>query len=95
MMSDPCIQFPTTHLSAFLHPAGNVRITLDREVCASRFENSLTDDFLPLPVLEDGMSVLEVKFDEFLPPYISGLLEDIPKIHCSVSKFCLCAQALF
>ncbi|MBE6712640.1 MAG: polyphosphate polymerase domain-containing protein [Ruminococcaceae bacterium] len=81
--------------SAFLHPAGNVRITLDRDICSSRFVSDLKDDLAPVPVLEEGMSVLEVKYDTFLPPYISSLLEDVPKIPCSVSKYCLCARALF
>lgn len=81
--------------SAFLHPAGNVRITLDHNVCASKYVSSLTDDFSPIPVLEPGTSVLEVKYDEFFPPYLSKLLEDIPKQSASISKFCLCARALF
>ncbi len=81
--------------SAFLHPAGNVRITLDTDICASRFADGLDDDLPPVPVLEKNTSVLEVKFDAFLPPYLSALLEDIPKVSSSVSKFCLCAQALF
>ncbi len=81
--------------SAFLHPAGNVRITLDQNVTASRFVGDLTDDLPPIPVLEPGMSVLEVKYDELFPPYLSGLLEDVPKLTASISKFCLCARALF
>ncbi len=81
--------------SAFLHPAGNVRITLDHNVCASKFVSSLTDDVSPIPVLESGTSVLEVKYDDYFPPYLSRLLEDIPKQSASISKFCLCARALF
>ncbi|MBQ3076129.1 MAG: polyphosphate polymerase domain-containing protein [Clostridia bacterium] len=81
--------------SAFLHPIGNVRITLDRNVTASRYVRDLTDDVSPIPVLEDGMSVLEVKYDDVFPPYLSKLLEDIPKLQSSVSKFCLCARALY
>lgn len=81
--------------SAFLHPAGNVRITLDRDVSVSRFVSDLTDDLPPIPVLDGNTAVLEVKFDSFLPPYLSTVLEDIPKISASVSKFCLCARALY
>lgn len=81
--------------SAFLHPVGNVRITVDRNVAASRFDVHLSDDLLPIPVLDAGMSVLEIKYDSVFPPYLSSLLEDIPKLSASVSKFCLCAQALF
>lgn len=79
--------------SAFLHPAGNVRITLDRKITGSRFLKDLRDDDTPIPPLAPGTSVLEVKYDGFLPPYLSRLLEDIPKLPASISKFCLCAQA--
>ncbi len=81
--------------SAFLHPAGNVRITLDRNIMASSYHSALTDDCSPVPVLDAGTSVLEVKYDNFFPPYLSNLLEDIPKLSASVSKYCLCARALF
>ena len=81
--------------SAFLHPAGNVRITLDQNVVASRFAHSLVEDLTSVPVLEPGTSVLEVKYDEFFPPFLRGLLEDIPKLPASISKFCLCTRALF
>lgn len=81
--------------SAFLHPAGNVRITLDQNLCASKFVSSLQDDFPSIPILESGLSILEVKYDDFLPPYLSRLLEDIPKQSASISKYCLCARALF
>ena len=81
--------------SAFLHPAGNVRITLDRDVSVSRFVKELSDDLPPIPVLEGNTAVLEIKFDDFLPPYLSRLFDDVPKISASVSKFCLCARALY
>lgn len=81
--------------SAFLHPAGNVRITLDRDVSVSRFLKDLNDDLPPVPVLEEKTAVLEIKFDNYLPPYLSRLFDDIPKISASVSKFCLCARALY
>ena len=81
--------------SAFLHPAGNVRITLDREISVTRFVSNLADDLPPIPVLDGNTAVLEVKYDSFLPPYLSSLLVDIPKVSASVSKFCLCARALY
>lgn len=81
--------------SAFLHPVGNVRITLDQNVTASRYLSDLTDDLPPLPVLDPGTSVLEVKYDRVFPPYLSRILEDVPKLPSSISKFCMCARALY
>ena len=63
--------------TAFVHAAGNVRITFDRNIMASR----CCDDFLEdrvsgmTPVLPAGMHVLEVKYDEFLPDVIAQQLE--------------------
>lgn len=63
--------------TAFVHPSGNVRITFDRNIMASR----CCDDFLEdrvsgmTPVLPAGMHVLEVKYDEFLPDVIAQQLE--------------------
>lgn len=63
--------------TAFVHIAGNVRITFDRNIMASK----CCDEFLEervsgmTPVLPAGMHVLEVKYDEFLPDVIAQQLE--------------------
>jgi len=80
---------------AYLHPAGNVRITLDSSLFASSFRGDLLDRTGRVPVLSPTETVLEVKFDSFLPPYISSLLDDIPKVQIAFSKFCKCYESLF
>lgn len=63
--------------TAFVHPTGNVRVTFDRNIMASRY----LDDFFAervsgmTPVLPTGVHVLEVKYDEFLPEFIAKKLE--------------------
>lgn len=63
--------------TAFVCPLGNVRITFDRNILASR----ACGDFLQedvtqnIPVLPKNMHILEVKYDEFLPDFIAQLLE--------------------
>ena len=63
--------------SAFVYPLGNVRITFDRNISASR----CCEDFLSrqirqkTPVLPQGMHILEIKYDEFLPDVIAQLIE--------------------
>jgi SPX domain protein involved in polyphosphate accumulation len=79
---------------AFLYPAGNVRITLDSHLFASPFRSSLLDETGRVPVLEQNEAILEVKFDSFLPPFISELLYDVPKINVAISKYCKCYQML-
>lgn len=79
----------------FVCPSGNTRITLDenlrtRPYCADLFSSS-TGMF---PVLEDGEVILEVKFDDFLPGYLSEALSDIPKVPMAFSKFAMCMNLI-
>lgn len=81
---------------AFFYPAGNVRITLDQNLFASRFGGDLEEGTAPhLPGLSEGEVILEVKYDSFLPPFLAELLSDIPRIHSSVSKFAIGRELLF
>ena len=63
--------------TAFVHPLGNVRITFDRNIAATRcWQDFLSTDMAQLtPVLPAGMHILEVKYDEFLPDHIAQALE--------------------
>ena len=63
--------------TAFVHPVGNVRITFDRNIMASRVCEDFFDDRVSsmVPVLPAGLHVLEVKYDEFLPDFIAKQLE--------------------
>jgi len=82
--------------TAFVYPAGNVRITFDRHLSASVFRGSLFEEKrLTFPVMDSNLAILEVKFDSFLPPFLSALLEDVPKEYVAISKFCKCYEAIF
>lgn len=80
---------------AFLHPVGNVRITLDYDLYASRFHDQLVPNVFSYPVFDPGMSILEIKYDSFFPPFLNALLCDIPKQACAFSKFSQCRNQLF
>ena len=74
--------------AAFYHEAGNVRITIDSDVRASGNTDAFFDEpFVGIPVFENGMCVLEVKYDIFLPDFIRGLINigDRPRI--ALSKY--------
>lgn len=91
----PCF-FVDYRRTAFVSEPEEVRITIDENLSASSFSHSLTEKSpLSIPVLEPGESILEIKFNRFLPMQLSLLWEDIPKIHSSVSKFTKCAEALY
>ncbi len=63
--------------TAFTERSGNVRITFDMNIGASKeldrfFENNI----FPVPVLEKGAHILEIKYDEILPGYIKELIDE-------------------
>lgn len=79
----------------FVCTSGNTRITLDENL---RTDPYCKDIFGPIhgmmPVLEPGQVILEVKFDDFLPGYLSDVLADIPKVPMAISKFAMCLNLI-
>lgn len=52
----------------YIHPLGNVRITMDENISSSGRCDLFLEDQIPLrPVLRAGQHILEVKYDEYLP----------------------------
>lgn len=82
--------------TAFVYPAGNVRITFDRNIMASRNLEEFLEDRVSgmVPVLPSGVHVLEVKYDEFLPDVITELLEIGSLRQTAFSKYYLGRLAL-
>lgn len=82
--------------TAYVHPTGNVRITFDRNIMASRdcdtfFENRVSG---LVPILPLGMHVLEVKYDEVLPDMIAKQLEIGKLQQTAFSKYYLGRMAV-
>lgn len=77
--------------TALVHPSGNVRITFDRNIMASRAYDSFFDEYVPglIPVLPTGMIILEVKYDELLPDTIARQLETGKLQQTAFSKYYL------
>jgi hypothetical protein len=76
---------------AFVHPAGNVRITIDSQLRTGLASTDFLNPDLPLlPALEPGQSVLEVKFDQYLPAFIQDLVQLGDTQSSAVSKYALC-----
>lgn len=77
--------------TAYVYPAGNVRITFDRNIMASRYCEDFFEERISgmVPVLPAGMNILEVKYDELLPDHIAQQLQ-IGKLHqTAFSKYYL------
>jgi hypothetical protein len=77
----------------FVRADGNTRITLDENLRTRPFSTDLmASSNAMIPVLDPDQVILEVKFDDFLPGYLSAALSDIPKTPMAISKFALCMQ---
>ncbi|MBR5486267.1 MAG: polyphosphate polymerase domain-containing protein [Oscillospiraceae bacterium] len=86
----------TYERTAFIHTSGNVRITFDRCIRASRSINSFFDEKVEgnIPVLPSGVNILEVKYDEFLPDIIAEQLEIGKLRQTAFSKYYLGRMAV-
>ncbi len=79
----------------FICRDGNTRITLDENLRTRPHDaNLLASPAAMIPVLDRNQVILEVKFDDFLPGYLSDALRDIPKVNLAISKFALCMNLL-
>jgi len=77
----------------FVYPYGDVRITFDSHVRSGILEHNLFDDKLPvMEVLEPGQLIMEVKFTEYLPEVIRGLLRVDDSIYTAASKYVMCLE---
>lgn len=79
----------------FVCADGNTRITLDENLRTRPFCAKLLASHQAMtPILEENQVILEVKFDDFLPGYLSDALRDIPKANLAISKFALCMNLM-
>ncbi|MCR4754447.1 MAG: polyphosphate polymerase domain-containing protein [Lachnospiraceae bacterium] len=62
--------------TAYTYTVGNVRITFDRSIGASKNYYSLWDkNALMIPVMPTGQLILEIKYDELLPDHIRQIVD--------------------
>ena len=77
----------------FVNKNGNVRITFDEHIRSSNeIERFLESQIVTRPILEMGRSVLEIKWDEFLPSYIEQHIQTGNLQWTSFSKYYLCRK---
>ena len=72
----------------YIYPAGNVRVTFDRNISSStEFDKFFTGEYALRPVMECGRQIMEVKWDEVLPAYIKNSLNVSKLTWTSYSKY--------
>lgn len=73
---------------AYIHPSGNVRITFDRNICGSTELDAFGKSTIStVPLMNAGVHILEVKYDEFLPCFIREALQTEFLQKTSYSKY--------
>lgn len=81
---------------AYVHPIGNVRITFDKEIRMGLGAISLFDpNICTVDIINEPSIVLEVKYDEVLPTFISGLFPDTIQPRSAIGKFVMCREQYF
>lgn len=78
---------------AYLLPWENVRITLDKRLRTGHLGVSLFDAGLPtIDPLDHPQTILEVKYDNYLPQLVPGLISAIQGTRSAVSKYVYCRR---
>lgn len=77
----------------YIYKAGNVRVTFDSNISSSNSIGAFLEGDRPeRQILSVGESILEVKWDEFLPSYIKKYLQLDSLQWSSFSKYFLCRK---
>ena len=78
---------------AYVCPAENTRITFDLDLRTGMYSTDLFDPELPTFCPHDrNVQILEVKFDNFLPAHIAGMLSGISAERSAISKYVMCRR---
>lgn len=72
----------------YVYDAGCVRVTLDYNLsCSYDFDNLFSDEIRRIPLMEEGNTILEVKYNDFIPDYIRFCLQLDGLYRTSYSKY--------
>lgn len=73
----------------YVYEAGCVRITFDYNLsCSYDFDKLFESNILRIPLMEKGRTVLEVKYNDFIPDFIRYSLQLEGLSRTSYSKYC-------
>ncbi len=79
--------------TVYVCPLGNVRITFDRHISSSAdYAHFFDKTIKKRPIMPNGMHMLEVKYDAFLPDYIYKGVELENLQRTTFSKYYLCRK---
>lgn len=74
----------------FIYFTGNVRVTLDTNIaCSPELPRFVDNNYMRIPVLEEGEHLLEVKYDELLPDFLKQIIQLDSLEQATFSKYYL------
>ena len=71
----------------FVYKAGNIRITIDRDIKTSIRNINMLDPNVPMVTAEGNLMILEVKYDNYIPSFISDIINIDNRQTSSFSKY--------
>ncbi len=77
---------------AFLYEPGNIRITFDRNLRTGLRSLDFLNPHLNHAPVSDGLTVLEVKYDEFLPEIVRMAVQIPNRRAAAYSKYAVCRR---
>lgn len=81
--------------TAYIYHTGNVRVTFDQNIRASKHINRFFEEnIFSMPLLEKEKEILEVKYDELIPDWIFDSLELNKLSRTAFSKYAVARNIL-
>ncbi len=81
---------------AYVYDLGNVRITFDKMLSAGVNTVDLFDEGLVLrEAILGPLTIMEMKYDSFLPDHIRQIIETERHVRSSISKYVICREARY
>ncbi|MFD2118075.1 polyphosphate polymerase domain-containing protein [Paenibacillus yanchengensis] len=78
---------------AYIYEFGNVRITFDKKLSAGINTINLFDPNLVLEeTIPTEQTIMEVKYDSFLPDHVRKIVQPKSQIRSSISKYVICRE---
>lgn len=74
----------------FLYAPGNVRVTLDSEICSGMASVAVFSGKAPTVPAAPGVTILEVKYDHFLPEPVQDIVQLGNRMAGAFSKYAAC-----
>ncbi len=80
--------------TAFVFPAGETRITIDENIRFSLDKNSLFDKTAPFIPVFSETAVLEVKYSDVFPSFLTPILSSVSAERIAYSKYAMAVSAI-